>query len=54
MQGVVIWLDTLLCPVEPLKARNFALAQMERSYQEATHMMVLVASLKLFEKQSIY
>ena len=43
--GVLLWCDTLCCPVQPGKAKNIALVQMKKTYQEATRVLVLNASL---------
>ena len=42
---VLIWLDTLCCPVEPLEAKNLALRKMRNTYQEATLVLVVDNSL---------
>ncbi|KAI4140163.1 MAG: hypothetical protein L6R39_005923 [Caloplaca ligustica] len=43
--GVLIWLDTLCCPVEPPEARTMALSQMKTPYSDAAHVLVLDSSL---------
>jgi hypothetical protein len=42
---VLIWLDTLCCPVEPLEAKKLALCKMRKTYQEATLVLVVDNSL---------
>ena len=44
-EAVLLWCDTLCCPVQPGKAKNIALTQMKKTYQEATRVLVLDASL---------
>ena len=43
--GVLLWCDTLCCPVQPGKAKNIALVKMKQTYLEATRVLVLDASL---------
>ena len=47
-QELLLWCDTLCCPVKPSVAKTRALVQMKRTYQEATMVLVLDASLQLF------
>lgn len=52
-EKVLLWCDTLCCPVEPGKAKNIALTQMKRIYLEATRVLVLDASIRTYEYQTI-
>ena len=45
-QDMLLWIDTLCCPVEPGKAKNIALASMKKTYLEATRVLVLDTSLR--------
>ncbi|MCJ1254060.1 hypothetical protein MMC24_001874 [Lignoscripta atroalba] len=47
-----IWLDTICCPVES-KGKSLALAQMRRTYEGASHVLVLDASLQCYDSQEI-
>lgn len=46
-QELLLWCDTLCCPVKPSEAKTRALVQMKRTYQDATMVLVLDASLQL-------
>ena len=46
-QGMYIWVDTLCCPVKPLEAKRLALSRMKTPYTEASHVLVLEASLRV-------
>ena len=46
-QEILLWIDTLCCPVEPGKAKNTALASMKKTYLEATRVLVLDTSLRI-------
>jgi Heterokaryon incompatibility protein (HET) len=46
---VLIWLDTLCCPVQPLKAKKLALHKMRKTYQEATLVLVVDNSLTCYK-----
>lgn len=46
-QELLLWCDTLCCPVKPSEAKNRALLQMKRTYHDATMVLVLDASLQL-------
>ena len=48
-QELLLWCDTLCCPVKPSEAKTRALVQMKRTYQDATMVLVLDASLQLFD-----
>ncbi|MCJ1426053.1 hypothetical protein MMC29_003955 [Sticta canariensis] len=50
---LLIWLDTLCCPVKPVEARQIALARMKQTYQQANHVLVLDASLQIYNCQSL-
>ena len=47
--GVLLWCDTLCCPVQPGKAKDIALAQMKKTYLEAARVLVLDASLAIHD-----
>lgn len=49
----LIWFDTLCCPTKSGEARQMALAQMKRTYQQAEHVLVLDASLQAYNYQSL-
>ena len=51
--GLLLWCDTLCCPVGPPDAKNRALAQMRRVYEEASQVLVLDISLSLYESQNM-
>ncbi|KAL8832286.1 MAG: hypothetical protein Q9170_004943 [Blastenia crenularia] len=42
---VLIWLDTLLCPVNPPEARAMAIKQMKKPYTDAAFVLVLDSAL---------
>ncbi|PMD37700.1 hypothetical protein L207DRAFT_493251 [Hyaloscypha variabilis F] len=46
---VLIWLDTLCCPVEPLEAKKLALRKMRKTYRESTLVPVVDNSLTCCE-----
>ena len=48
-QELLLWCDTLCCPVKPSEAKTRALVQMKRTYQDATMVLVLDTSLQLFD-----
>ena len=50
---LLLWIDTLCCPVEPAEAKTMALAKMRRTYQQATHVLVLDASLQQYCSQEL-
>lgn len=52
-EEVLLWCDTLCCPVEPGKAKNMALAQMKKTYLEATRVLVLDASIRTYDYQTM-
>ncbi|KAL9584816.1 MAG: hypothetical protein Q9212_001883 [Teloschistes hypoglaucus] len=45
-QRVFVWIDTLLCPVEPLEAKLLALQQIKTPYVNALHVLVLDSTLQ--------
>ena len=45
-QEMLLWIDTLCCPVEPGNAKNIALASMKKTYLEATRVLVLDTLLR--------
>ena len=49
VQEILLWCDTLCCPVEPGKAKNMALAQMKITYLKATRVLVLDASIRTYD-----
>lgn len=49
----LIWLDSLCCPVQPDEAHKRALAQMRRTYEQATHVLVSDASLQPYDSRSL-
>lgn len=51
--NTLIWIDTLCCPIKPTEVRQMALAQMKRTYQQASHVLVLDASLQIYNRQSL-
>lgn len=50
---LLIWLDTLCCPVLPAEARSLALAQMRRTYQDARYVLVLDSDLQFYASGEI-
>ena len=46
-EGVLLWCDTLCCPVQPGKTKNIALVKMKETYLKATRVLVLDASLAI-------
>ena len=46
-EDLLLWCDTLCCPVKPEAAKNRALSQMKRTYQDASHVLVLDAALQM-------
>lgn len=49
VEEILLWCDTLCCPVETGKAKKIALAQMKKTYLEATRVLVLDASLRMYD-----
>lgn len=52
-EELLLWCDTLCCPVQSREAKNLALEYMYRTYQHATHVLVLDASLKRCDMESL-
>ena len=50
---LLIWLDTLCCPVSPEEGRSLALTQMRRTYQDARHVLVLDSGLQYYASDEI-
>lgn len=50
---LLIWLDSLCCPVEP-NGKALALAQMRRTYEEASYVLVLDASIQCYDSRKIH
>lgn len=50
---LLVWLDTLCCPVSPAEARSLALAQMRRTYQDARYVLVLDSGLQSYASNGI-
>ncbi len=53
IEPVLIWLDTLCCPVSPPAATRSALALMRQTYGDAKDVLVLDASLEYFNNTDI-
>ena len=45
-EGLLLWCDTLCCPIQPKVAKDLALEYMHRTYRDATYVLVLDASLR--------
>lgn len=50
---LLVWLDTLCCPVEQ-EGKELALAQMRRTYEQASHVLVLDASIQCYDSRKIH
>jgi hypothetical protein len=50
---LLLWCDTLCCPVEPKEAKDRALTYMRRTYEDATHVLVLDTSLRLQDSATL-
>jgi Heterokaryon incompatibility protein (HET) len=50
---LLIWLDTLCCPIEPAQLKTLALNQMRSTYAGAQEVLVLDASLQCFDFHKI-
>ena len=48
-----LWCDTLCCPIQPKESKDMALECMYRTYQDATHVLVLEASLRRYDVESL-
>lgn len=51
--GSLVWIDTLCCPVRPPKAKKLSLSKMQEVYQRATSVLVLDASLSIYDSRSM-
>ena len=52
-EPLLIWLDTLCCPIEPQKARTLALHKMRQPYLDAQHVLVLDSSLEAYKSTEL-
>ena len=52
-QEVLLWCDTLCCPVEPEEAKKLAIKEMKKTYREATRVLVLDASLRVYDRKAM-
>ena len=52
-EDILIWCDTLCCPVGPEEAKHLALESMYRTYQNATHCLVLDAFIRQYNVESL-
>lgn len=52
-EELLLWCDTLCCPVQPEEAKRLALKYMYRTYLDATHVLVLDASLRRYNVESL-
>ena len=50
---LLIWFDTLCCPIAPEEAKHQVLAQMRNIYEQATCVLVLDASLQFYESENM-
>ncbi|KAI4176265.1 MAG: hypothetical protein LQ346_007903 [Caloplaca aetnensis] len=50
-QEMLIWIDTLCCPVKPMEAKAMALSRMKEPNTDATYVVVLSASLQNINAQ---
>ena len=50
---LLLWCDTLCCPVAPETAKNRALKYMRKTYEDATHVLVLDTSLQRYSSVSL-
>lgn len=50
---VLVWMDTLCCPVVPAEAKNIALSLMKPTYEDARDVLVLDASLQKYDSRLI-
>ena len=51
---LLLWCDTLSCPVGPKEARELALREMYRTYENATYVLVLEKSLLSYDLEAIH
>lgn len=52
-EKILLWCDTLCCPVDPGEAKNMALTHMKKVYMEATRVLVLDASLQMYDLKTM-
>ncbi|KAI4198200.1 MAG: hypothetical protein LQ350_005436 [Teloschistes chrysophthalmus] len=52
-QRVFVWIDTLLCPVEPVEAKLLALKQIKTPYVNASHVLVLDSTLQQMDAMGL-
>ena len=45
-EELLLWCDTLCCPIQPKAAKDLALEYMQPTYQDATYVLVLDSSLR--------
>ena len=50
---LLLWCDTLCCPVAPKTAKDLALTYMRKTYEDATHVLVLDTSLQRYNSVSL-
>lgn len=50
---LLIWLDTLCCPVSPSEAKALAFAQMRGTYESSRHVLLLDAGLQFYRLHEI-
>lgn len=50
---LLIWLDTLCCPVSPSEAKALAIAQLRRTYESSRHVLLLDAGLQAYHRHEI-
>ena len=50
---LLLWCDTLCCPVAPKTAKDRALTYMRKTYENATHVLVLDTSLQRYNSVSL-
>ena len=50
---LLLWCDTLCCPVEPQEAKDRALTYMRKTYEDAIHVLVLDTSLRLHDSATL-
>ncbi|CAF9939192.1 hypothetical protein IMSHALPRED_001243 [Imshaugia aleurites] len=50
---VLLWCDTLCCPIAPTEAKNQVLTQMKSIYEQATGVLVLEASIRLYDSEAM-
>ena len=48
-QELLLWCDTLCCPVGPADLKSLALSRMKRTYEEASCVLVLDSSLRYYD-----